>query len=284
MDKYLFTAIFLIVSCQRTPEKKFQEDWFQLFNGKSLSGWVPKFAGYPLGENFNHTFRISDSLLQVNYSEYDSFRNEFGHLFYKDKFSHYRLRAVYRSVGTQPPGGEQWAYRNNGLMLHCQNPETILLDQEFPLSIEFQLLGGRGEGNRPNGNLCTPGCNVKIRGEVYVPHCVENYAAPTYHGDQWITVEALVLGDSIIQHIVEGDTVLTYSQPIVGGELFGIDTTAYPVGTRLVDGFIAIQAESHPFDFKKIELLNLCGCTDPKAENYKPYYIKSDSTQCKYGS
>ena len=48
------------------------------------------------------------------------------------------------------------------------------------------------------------------------------------------------------------------------------------------EGYIAIQSESHPTQFKSIELLNLCGCMDKKAKNYKSYFIKADNMTCLY--
>jgi hypothetical protein len=52
-------------------------------------------------------------------------------------------------------------------------------------------------------------------------------------------------------------------------------------GTPLAGGYIAIQAETAPIDFRKIELLNLEGCTDPKASNYKTYFVKSSPAMCR---
>ncbi len=248
-----------------------KEEWQPLFNGKDMTGWKPKIAGYPAGENYKNTFRVENGLLTSSYSEYESFSNQFGHLFYtKEKFSHYRLRAKYRFVGEQVKGGPGWAYRNNGLMLHAQPIETMAVDQDFPNSLEMQLLAGSGQGERSTGNLCTPGTNVYLEDELFTPHCV-NSSSKTYHGEQWVNVEAIVLGDSIIHHVVEGDTVLTYTKP-----------TLSKGGAPVKEGYITIQAESHPTQFESIEILNLCGCKDPKAKNYKSYYIKDDRSKCEY--
>jgi hypothetical protein len=118
-----------------------RKDWIQLFNGRNLDGWVPKIKGYPLGENFGETFRVENGLLRVVYDKYDQFNNRFGHLFYKDKFSYYVIAAEYslcRPAGARRAG---LGARNNGLMLHSQAPETMGKDQDFPISIEAQLLG-----------------------------------------------------------------------------------------------------------------------------------------------
>ena len=231
--------------------------WIQLFNGRDLSGWEPKFTGYPLGENYRNTFRVEDGVLRVSYDRYGTFENEFGHLFYTTPFSHYRLRAEYRFVGEQVADGPDWAFRNNGFMLHCQPPESMGLTQDFPISLEAQLLGGREEGERPTMNLCTPGSNVVIDGELREEHCMNSTSA-TYRGDEWVTVEMVVRGDSIIHHLVEGDTVLTYGQlRMGGGAISGYDPDIYVEGKPMQSGYIAIQAESHPTEFRKIELMEL---------------------------
>ena len=232
-------------------------DWIQLFNGKDLQGWQVKIRGFELGNNYKNTFRVEDGILTVSYDQYETFDNEFGHLFYEKPFSHYRLRAEYRFSGDQVPDGPDWAFRNNGFMLHSQSASSMGLDQDFPISLEAQLLGGRDVGDRPNMNLCTPGSNVVIDGELRTAHCM-NSSSKTFRGDAWVTVEMVVLGDSIIHHIVEGDTVLTYGKPTMGGgAIEGYLPDAYIEGKPMTSGYIAIQAESHPTEFRKIELLEL---------------------------
>ena len=212
----------------------------------------------------------------------DTFKGNFGHLYYKEKFSYYKLRAKYRFVGNQMQDGPGWAFRNNGLMLHCQDPTTIGLEQDFPISLELQLLGGDGSNPRTNANLCTPGTNVVLNDSLFTPHCVGS-TSDTYHGDSWVDVEALVLGDSLIQHILDGQVVMEYKKPTIGGgAISGYKESAYQEGMPLKEGFISIQAETHPIDFKSIELLNLCGCMDKKAKNYKSYYVKADNSTCIY--
>jgi hypothetical protein len=231
------------------------EEWIQLFNGKDLDGWTIKMAKHPLGENFNNTFRVEDGMMVIRYDEYEQFDGEYGHIFYKNPYSHYKLRVEYRCVGEQVKGGEGWAMKNNGVMYHAQSPESMLLDQQFPVSLEGQLLGGLGDGPRPTGNLCTPGTNVVMNGELITDHCI-NSTSETYDGEEWVFFELVVYGDSIIHHIVNGDTVLTFTLPQIGGGN-GPENYPVPVGTLISFGYIALQAESHPFDFRKIELLNL---------------------------
>jgi len=262
------------------------QDWLQLFNGKDLTGWTPKFAKHDLGANLNDTFRVEDGLLKVRYDKWSSFTDEFGHLFYREPFSHYRLAAEYRFVGEQAPGAPaslDWALRNNGLMLHAPHPKTMLKDQDFPISIEVQLLGGLANGKpRTTANLCTPGTHVVMAGKLVTRHCV-NSKGKTYEGDQWVRVEVLVRGGESIQHIVDGEVVLEYTAPqIGGGEVKAFDPAIKVDGTPLTTGYIAIQAESAPTDFRKIELLDLTGCTDPKASNYRPHFLHSNPSSCRY--
>ena len=254
-----------------------KQEWIQLFNGRDLAGWTAKFAKHDLGVNLNDTFRVENGVLAVRYDKWTAFGDEFGHLFYKEPFSYYRIAAEYRFVGEQMRGGPGWAMRNNGLMLHCAGPRTMLKDQDFPISIEVQLLGGLGDGKpRTTANLCTPGTQVVMKGELFTPHCV-NSTSKTYDGDQWVRVEVEVHGDELIRHIVDGQTVLEYSKPqIGGGNVSPVDPKVKVDGTPLTGGYIAIQAETGPTDFRKIELLNLEGCADPKASNYKSYVVKSN--------
>ena len=237
-----------------TPEG----DWIQLFNGKDLKEWKIKFAGHDLGENYKDTFRVEDGVLKVDYSKYDSFDAKFGHIFHKESFSHYRLRVEYRFVGKQVPGGPGWAFRNNGLMLHCQSPESIEKGQDFPASIEVQLLGGPGgDSKRSTANLCTPSTNVVMGGKLLMRHCLDS-TSETYHGDQWVTVEIEVRGNEIIRHIIDGKTVLEYTEPQLD-ERDGYAKKLMAAGANkmLSEGYISLQAESHPTEFRKVELQKL---------------------------
>lgn len=248
-------------ACSPASERSEQNppEWIDLFNGRDLEGWVPKIAGYEVGDNFANTFRVEDGVLQVRYDGYDAFDQRFGHLFYEAPFSHYRLVVEYRFVGEQAPGGADWALRNSGVMLHAQDPATMALDQDFPISVEVQFLGGLGEGPRPTANVCTPGTDIVIAGETAAAHCIES-SSPTFDGDQWVRSETVVLGDSLIVHLVNGDTVLQYTEPTIGGGVVnGYDPAVKLDGTPLTSGFIALQSESHPIDFRLVRLLDLSG-------------------------
>jgi len=270
------------------------EEWIQLFNKKNLSGWDIKIAKHALNDNFNNTFYVKDSILHVDYSGYQKFDGEFGHLYYKEPFSYYKIRVEYRFTGKQLEGGPGYAYLNSGVMLHSQPAVSAGINQAFPVSLEMQFLASDTSRKRNTGNLCTPGTAVSIDGKPVFDHCINSTSA-NYMADKWIAAEAVVFGDSIIYHIIEGDTVLTYTHPQIGGGFinttspwadfgFGADTLQWiqKQGTPLKTGYIALQAESHPIEFRKAELLNLEGCMDKKALNYKSYFIKADNTKCRY--
>ena len=232
-------------------EKK--DDWKPLFNGKDLEGWTPKITGYDYGDNFGATFRVEDGLLKVRYDKYDSFGKKFGHLFYKDKFSHYVIRTEYRFVGEQCKEGPGWAIRNSGIMFHCQDPRTMRKDQEFPVSIEAQLLGGNGKDPRTTNNVCSPGTNIVMGGKLITQHC-NSSKSKTIHGDQWVVAEVEVHGAGKVIHRVNGDTVLEYEQPQLDPK--DADAKRLINGDKVLieEGYISLQSESHPIDFKRVEI------------------------------
>ena len=252
----MLAAPLLALCLALAPAAAQEGDWIQLFNGENLDGWTAKFSGYEAGEDPRETFRVEDGLLTVSYENYERFDGDFGHLFYKDSFSHYLLRVEYRFIGEQCPGGPGWAFRNNGIMVHGQTPESMAVDQDFPVSIEAQLLGGDGERERTNGNVCTPGTHIEMNGELITVHCT-NSNSDTYHGDQWVTIEVEVRGNEVIRHILEGEVVLEYQRP----QLDPDDSDAAPLirdgELMLHEGTISIQAESHPTQFRTIELMIL---------------------------
>jgi hypothetical protein len=168
-------------------------------------------------------------------------------------------------------------------MLHAQAPRTMLVDQTFPISIEAQFLGGLSDRKpRPTLNVCTPGTEIVYQHSIYPTHCLES-RSQTFDGDQWVRAEVVVLGSALITHIVNGEKVLEYSLPqFGGGNVHNFDAKAKPDGKLIESGYIALQSESHPIEFRKVELLNLAGCIDPKAVNYKKYYVKSQPESCRY--
>ena len=247
----LFVSLITSAQNEASPGK-----WLKLFNGKDLEDWEVKIKDHPLNENYGNTFRVENGVMKVSYDQYDSFKQQFGHIYYKQKFTAYLLVVEYRFTGKQAKGGPDWAYRNSGAMLHCQSPESIYLDQDFPISLEEQLLGGNGKDDRPTANLCTPGTNVVLKGKLFTPHCI-NSTSKTYHGDQWVHVEALVLMDSLIKHIVGRDTVLEYEKPQYDGRDQWVKKAGFKDGQLIKEGYISLQSESHPCEFRKVELFNL---------------------------
>lgn len=235
-----------------------QGEWIPLFNGKDLDGWIPKITGYDLGDNFGDTFRVEDGILKVCYDQYDRFDGRFGHLFHERTFSHYLLRVEYRFVGEQLAGGPGWAFRNSGIMLHGQPAETMRKDQDFPVSIEAQLLGGGGQGERPTANVCTPGTHIVMDGQLITRHCI-NSSSKTYHGDQWVTVLLEIRGNDTSRFIIDGETVFEFEKPQL--DLNDADAKRLladgdqPV--MLQQGTISLQSESHPVEFRKVEIMIL---------------------------
>lgn len=250
----LFAAPFAASVAQEKPSPATEPAWRPLFNGKDLTGWTPKITSHDAGVNFADTFRVENGALRVAYDKYADFGGQFGHIFYKEKFSHYRLRIEYRFVGDQVKGGPGWALRNSGVMIHSQAPDTMSRDQKFPVSIEVQLLGGSGTGERTTMNVCSPGTHIVMGGQLVTRHC-NGSKSKTYHGDQWVTAEIEVRGSKIIKHILDGTVVLEYSQP----QLDEKDADAQAILKRggakiLEEGYICLQAESHPVEFRKVEI------------------------------
>jgi hypothetical protein len=253
----LLLFFILIIFVSTSSGHKSAPKWLSLFNGKDLSGWKVKIRNHALEDNFANTFSASNGSMKVNYNGYDNFNEQFGHIYYKEKFSHYLLSIEYRFVGEQAKGGPAWAIRNSGVMVHSQAPETVTLNQDFPISIEVQFLGGNGKDERHTANLCTPGTHVVHNGKLLTDHCI-NSTSKTFHGDQWVNADVLVLGNTRIQHIVNGDTVLTYEKPQIGGSVVtDFDPKIKIDGTPLSEGYISLQSESHPIEFRKVELFDL---------------------------
>ena len=287
--------LILIYSCNKISDSNI-ENWEVIFNGKDLKDWKIKFANQNLNVNYKNTFQIKDSILKVVYDNYDSFDNNYGQIYYKKPYSYYKLKFEYRFTGNQTKGGAGWAKRNSGIMIHSQSPESNDFSQSFPVSIEVQLLGGLSKGKRPTGNLCTPGTAVIMNEKINYNHCILSNSK-TYDGEQWVRGEIIVHGGEKITHIIENDTVLSYNTPQIGGgfvdsKLGDIDWTSNGVenkeywlskeGEILKSGYIALQSESHPIDFRNIHLLDLCGCMDSNAKNYKSYFIKENNSECIY--
>ena len=252
----LMVLPFAMMACDSGERGQNHQSWVSLFNGKNLEGWNVKITGHELNDNYANTFRVENGILKISYDQYEQFEGKFGHIFYKDKYSHYILRLEYRFVGDQTPGGPEWAFRNSGIMVHSQPPKSMSKDQDFPISIEVQLLGGNGIEERSTGNVCTPGTHIVMEGKLVTRHCIDS-SSKTYHGDQWVTMAVEVRGNSAIKHMVNGDIVLEYDNPQLDENDPDTRKLMKKDDKMLHDGYISLQAESHPVEFRKIEILLL---------------------------
>jgi 3-keto-disaccharide hydrolase len=267
---------------QNDPNRK---DWVPMFNDKNLDGWTIKIAHQDLGDNYRDTFRVEDGVIKVSYDKYDEFGTRFGHAYYQEKLSYYIVSLEYRFVGEMMKDAPAFARLNSGLMIHSQAPETILKEQNYPISIEAQLLGetAGSTAERHTMNVCTPGTEIFMNGEMVKAHCTPS-TSKTYRGDEWIKVEVEVLGSEHVRHIIDGETVLQFEQPQIGGGVVaGFDPAVKRDGMLLSEGYVALQAEGQPVEFRNIQLLQLSGCMDPKASNYKSYYVHRDDSKCVFG-
>lgn len=249
-----FLFMICLAGCNKNKSTT-HEEWIQLFNGKDLTNWTPKIHHHEVGVNAGNTFRVEDGMIKVRYDQYGDFNDQFGHLYYDQPFSHFHLVVEYRFTGSLQPGAPDYTLLNSGVMFHSQDPRTMPKEQNWPISVEMQFLAGLGDGNpRSTGNMCSPGTEIVYNGKQYENHCL-NSTSRTYDASEWVRAELVVLGDSLITHIIDGDTVLQYSKPTMGGGVVnGYDSTLWQPGKPLTSGFIALQSEGQPIDFRKVEL------------------------------
>ena len=260
--KYLFCFLimgstFLFESCHSNKTltaQKANPQWVSLFNGNNLQGWVPKIAGFKAGENFGNTFRVEDGILSTRYNGYDSFKNRFGALYYDKIFTSYRLKVEYRFTGTLTPGAPSWGFRDGGIQYHCQSPASVDVMQSFPVCLEYNLLGGNGKDERPNGDICANGIVIDLDGKRNTSYCTPPTVKRTFAGDQWVTAEIEVRNGKVT-HFVNGEQILQFENPRYD--------TANAVAKKIIingdiavkSGYISLQSNSHPMDFRKIEIL-----------------------------
>jgi hypothetical protein len=259
-----------------------EEAWIDLFDGQTLDGWTVKLRHHEVGDNYAMTFRAEDGIIKIRYDGYTEFGDRFGHLYHDRPFSHYQLALEYRFVGEAMPDAPEYVRLNSGVMFHAQDPRTMPVGQDWPISVEFQFLAEEEGQPRPTGNMCSPGTAIVYQGRLDERHCIQSSAA-TYPKDRWVSAELLVLGDSLVRHVIEGEHVMEYTHPQIGGGVVsGHDPAQKQDGRLLDEGFIALQGEGQEIDFRNVRLLNLKGCTDPEALNYKRYYVASDPATCRY--
>ena len=247
---------FLLANCA-TPRST-SDEWIKLFNGRDLNDWIVKIHHHDVGVNFGNTFRAEDGVIKVRYDQYGDFNDQFAHLYYKQPFSHFHLKLEYRFTGELQKGAPSYTLLNSGVMFHSQEPQSILKEQNWPISVEMQFLASLGDGKpRPTGNMCSPGTEIVYQGKMYDGHCL-NSTSKTYDKNEWVKAELIVLGDSLVQHIINGDTVLQYSKPTMGGGVVErYDPTIWQPGKALTSGYIGLQSEGQPIDFRNIEIRNL---------------------------
>jgi hypothetical protein len=246
--------LFMSFHSNKIGNEQRNKKWVSLFNGKDIDNWIPKIAGYKLGENFGNTFRVENGILSVRYDKYDSFNNRFGALSYNKKFTNYRLRVEYRFVGETTPGAPSWGYRDGGIQYHCQSPSSLELNQPFPVCLEYNLLGGNGKDERPSGEICANGIYVEINGKRNTSYCTQPTVKRTLPGDQWVTAE-IDVHDRKIAHFINGEEVIQFEYPRYD--------SAHPIAKKFIvggndivkDGYISLQSNSHPMDFRKIEIM-----------------------------
>ena len=123
---------------KKESAKKDDGEWRQLFNGKDMKDWTVKITGHDVGVNHGDLYRVEDGILKVSYENYPEFKGQFGHLFYKEEFSNYILRIEYRFTGEQCKGGPGWAFRNSGVMIHGQSPESMGKNQNSRYRLKFK--------------------------------------------------------------------------------------------------------------------------------------------------
>ncbi len=283
VSKVIFLVLFYGFLNGQILGQTHNEDWQDLFNGRNLDGWIVKIHHHEVGKNFGQTFRVEDSLIKVRYDQYGDFNDQFAHLYYHQPLSHFRLKVDYHFTGQLHRGAPSYTVLNSGVMFHSQDPHTMPKEQNWPISVEMQFLAGLPDGQpRPTGNMCSPGTEIHFQGALYPTHCL-NSSSPTFPADQWVSAELIVYGDSLIIHKINGQTVLEYTRPTMGGGVVDrYDPQIWLPGKPLTSGFIALQSEGQPIDFKNIRLLNLEGCMDPQAKNYKTYFVKSAPELCRY--
>ncbi|MFS4455372.1 DUF1080 domain-containing protein [Maribacter sp. 2304DJ31-5] len=277
-------SILLLISCGSTKHHKTEDGWTTLFNGNNLDGWTTKIHHYEVNDNYADTFRAENGILKVRYDNYEGdYNDRFGHLYYDIPYAYFHLSMEYRFVGEVHPGAPSFVEKNSGVMFHSQDPRTMPKEQNWPISVEMQFLGGLADGKeRPTGNMCSPGTDVVYKDKLDPRHCISS-SSKTYYGNQWIKAELLVYGDSLVVHKINGQKVLEYTRPQMGGgTVKGHDPAIKKDGMPLKKGFIALQSEGQPIDFRNIKIKNLKGCMDPKAKNYGPYFIASDAGSCRY--
>lgn len=251
MKIYCLATFLLLLGAAPAPEPQ----WQRIFDGKSLDGWTPKITGQAVGKDPLHMFVVQDGAIRVSHANYKAFNGEFGHLFWKKPLEAFRIRFDYRLFGQSLPGIKVWQATNSGLMFHAQPPQTMRRDQDFPVSLEMQLLGTPRPTEEPTGNLCTPGTTVIFEGKRDPRHCILS-SSPLIPAGRWTKAEVEVLPSGEITHFIDGKAVLHYSGVELDPDFDDSKPLIAAAGGKLqlTGGYIALQSEGHPIEFKNIDL------------------------------
>jgi hypothetical protein len=90
-------------------------------------------------------------------------------------------------------------------------------------------------------------------GKLVTRHCNDS-TSPTYHGDQWVTVEVEAHGNGTIRHFVNGEKVFEYEQPQLDENDADARRLIVDGNKMLHEGTISLQSESHSIEFRKVEI------------------------------
>lgn len=253
----LFSAIILsMIGCKTVKNESEinKEEWVSLFNGKNLDGWTVKINGSPMNENTHNTFYVEDGILKVSYDEYEKFDMQFGHIFTNIAYSHYIIRVDYKFFGSGMADAPHYTKLNSGVMLHAQSPQSMRINQGFPVSLEGQFLAEGSTAGTQTGNAVTPGTHIEIDGKLTKEHIIDSNSK-LFPVDTWVTFEAEVHGNEEIIYRVNGKEVIRFTHPQLDDtdndaiRLMAAGASMYPS-----HGFIALQAEAQPIWFKNIQI------------------------------
>ena len=252
--------ITMFFACRIHKHSHHDNEWQSLFNGKNLDGWNMKLYHHDLGDNYANTFSVENGSILVNYDDYENnkFGDRYGHLFYNKRFSSFHLKFTYKFTDQWLDDASHFTYRNSGVMFHSQAPNTILKEQNWPISVEYQILAEKTPGEpRPTGNMCSPGTEVIFDGVMDPRHCIPS-SSQTLPWDAWQSGDLIVYRDSLIIHKVNGKEVLRYSKPQIGGQVIkGHNPDIKIDGKLLTEGYIGLQSEGQGIEFKDIKIKTL---------------------------
>ncbi len=237
-----------------------QPEWVSVFDGKTLDGWTAKIASYAYGNNFGDTFRVEDGVIKIDYSAYENnFGKRFGALYFGTPLSRYVFRMEYRFVGDMPiDGSESWALMDGGIQIHSPEPSAMADAQEFPISVEMNLIGDDGTG-RLNGNVCSPSTHVYMDDVLNTTHCIATSKVVST-GNEWTKVEVEVLGNESFKFFVDGVLTSEFQKPILDEDSpLGKAALEGGLPLELSEGYLSLQSNGHAMEFRNLELMDLSG-------------------------